>query len=297
MKHTLKIVACLALGALLTGGTSAKAQVKHEVSVQSGVGLSTLNYDVSNGTRDGKIGTTTGLGYRLYVTENISIRTGVEVAFYRADASLNSISDAYSMTDSEGHSFEFRSTTSGYKEEQHSTFLTIPIMAQYDWAVLGAHKLYGSLGLRIGLPLSATYEASSANLKTSGYYPAWGLSIDDPRLGFGSYTMANREDDLNFKASFMLAGELGVKWNLGSLVEGLSVYTGCYLDYGLNDIRKDKNQAFLLYNTSNPKDYRTNSLLTAQYKETTTQEFTKKVTPFALGLKVGIAYTIPSKVK
>lgn len=70
------------------------------------------------------------------------------------------------------------------------------------------------------------------------------------------------------------------------------MYTGIYLDYGLNDIQKKRiKNDFIVSHSSNPRDFSTNSVIYSKYKhEGKTGDFTNKIKTMAVGLKVSVAF-------
>lgn len=294
MNKKFKIAICSALTFLSVSGTSAQEQSKHELSVSGGIGLSTLKFDVNNGDHTQKIGGTISFGYSYFFNDNWAINTGLEITNYNSDATLNSFTDSYSAKDTEGD-FTFNTSVSDYKEEQRSIFLNIPVMGQFQTPVMDNHKFYVAAGAKIGIPVSSSYKTSGANFETSGTYPGETIS-NVPGLGFHKFTGKKVDEDLKLKTAFMLSLETGMKWALPS---SMSLYTGIYFDYGLNDIRNsDKDLKFLTYQDpstgTKAEDFHLNSALQSQYTENgRTQSMTDKAIPMALGLKVRLAFSLP----
>lgn len=295
MKKIFKIVV-LAAASLVPFGSAFAQQSKHEFTVNGGLGLSTLNFDVNNGDKGSKVGGTFGLGYSYFFNEKFSINTGLEVAIYNSDLTAKSFGHSYVANDGE-ENFLFNTSVSNYKEKQQSINLNIPIMGQYQIPVLGNHRFYGAAGFKIGIPMSSSFETSGADFATSGTYT--GIegtpTIDnDPMLGFTTFKGRSVDEDPEFKLAFILALEAGMKWELSS---SMSLYTGAYFDYGLNDIRDSSNKSLLVYQapyTDVPYNQWTqNSILNSQYtKDGKTSSFTDKVVPMVVGVKVRLAFSL-----
>lgn len=295
MKKIFKIAICSAFVLLPFGQVFAQNQSKHEISVAGGFGLSSLDFSIDNTDRSDKAGGFIGVGYNYFINSNFSINTGMEVTFYSSDFSMKSFTDSYKANDMEDD-FLFNTSVANYKEEQSTTFINIPIMGQYQIPVMGDHKFYGALGAKIGIPVTATYKTSGATFETSGYYPDLGLVLDDqPQLGFDKFNGKRVKEDLDFKVAYMLAIEAGMKWALSS---SLSLYTGAYFDYGLNDIRDKKSEKFLVYEPpytgTKAEDFKLNSMLHSQYTigSGDPKSISDKVIPFALGVKVKLAFSV-----
>jgi hypothetical protein len=84
--------------------------------------------------------------------------------------------------------------------------------------------------------------------------------------------------------------ETGIKWKVS---EKNAFYTGIYFDYGLNSIQKESIRDFLEYNPANPPDYKYNGILQSQLQG---NAFTDKVTPFAFGVKIKLAFGSGGKI-
>jgi outer membrane protein OmpA-like peptidoglycan-associated protein len=84
--------------------------------------------------------------------------------------------------------------------------------------------------------------------------------------------------------------EAGVKWNMGI---GTDLYTGIYLDYGLNDMVRDRGKTrFVEYSYANPAEPQINSLLTSIYGYSVNSlYFMENVTPLAIGIKLKLAFS------
>ena len=92
------------------------------------------------------------------------------------------------------------------------------------------------------------------------------------------------------KAAFMFALESGIKWRVN---KENTLYTGLYLDYGLNSIsKKNEGVSFIGYNTAFPQNFSVNSILTSQYMQNgESKDFVSgKVVPIALGIKIRWAF-------
>ncbi len=298
MNKKFKIIVCSIFSFLSINGIVAQEQSKHEFSVSGGLGLSTLKFDVNNGDHKSKIGGSISLGYGYFINDNWSINTGLEITNYNSDANLNTFTDSFKATDTEGE-FTFNTSAANYKEEQRSVFLNIPVMGQFQTPVMDNHKFYIAAGGKIGIPVSSSYKTSGASFGTSGTFTDGGgsVTIDDQKgLGFYKFTGKKVDEDLKLKTAFMLSLETGMKWQLPS---AMSLYTGVYFDYGLNDIRNsDKNLKFMTYQSPDQgilaEDFKLNSVLQSQYTENgQTRSMTDKVVPMALGLKVRLAFSMP----
>ena len=278
---------------LASGGLFAQHQ--HEISVYGGGGLSSLNYKPTFGDQKLRLGGHTGIGYHFFFAPKWAIGTGLEFACYNAKFTMNNLDVRYMTTDRDGDRFEFRSMVNDYEEKQRATMLQIPLMLQFQTPMAeSTRQFYAAAGGKIGFPLNGKYN-NKASFINAGYYAHENALYDTQEfMGFGAFPNRKTKGGLDFKTAFFLSAEAGIKWRLN---DKFSLYTGAYLDLGLNNIVKTQNaasQPFIVeYNNANPTAFAANSIIKSQYPQggnATTQAFTEKVKPIALGIKVRLAF-------
>ena len=290
MNKKMKKIAIYAMVAAgLLSRPALHAQDRHEFSVHGGGGLSSLKYAASAGERKNGFGEQAGLGYRFFFSPQWGLGTGAEIAQYKSVFNSDNIGTRYTTIDGAGDPFEFRSTVSGYEEKQKALFLQIPLTLQYQTGE--THKFYFAAGGKIGFPLSGKYESLSADVRNSGFYSEENYEYTTQEfMGFGTFPCKNYDGSLNFKTAFYASAEAGVKWKFK---DGLSLYTGAYIDYGLNDIAKESGTArqFVAYNSESPRDFTVNSALNSQYAPNgIPQAFANKIKLVAFGVKFSLAF-------
>ena len=263
------------------------AQNRHEVSFFGGGGLSTLSYSPKEGKQKDNFGYSVGVDYNFYFSSNFSIKSGLSLSDYNSKLEMNSLSDKYLTQDIGGEPFELQYQVDNYEEKQNMMSLNIPIMLQYEQG--SKTKFYVAGGVKIGIPVKSESEISSAKIKALGYFPQWSETpIDEPEfMGFGNFNSLKSTYDLDFSLAVMLSLEAGVKWQLS---DKLSLYTGVYCDFGVNDINKENNKNWLIYNKDYPTNYVFNSALASSINKNGEQkDVVKKVTPMAIGAKISLA--------
>ena len=276
------------------------AQAVHEFSAHAGVGLSSLSYQLSQGNRSGGFGGDFGVGYTfLQVKEravetgrvsylNWGIHSGIGVGLYNANAKLNDVKTVTSnLSDGEDKQngydiFNLHTTLSGYNETQNTMFLNIPVMGLFQ-----IDQFYAMGGVKVGIPLSGKYKSKDATLKNRAYYPALDNWIDDLKFrGLGTFSGKDNNGDLDLGVAVLLSLEAGYKW---SIADNLSLYTGVYFDYGLNNVVKGDKQAFINYDAKNPENFTANSVLSAYTDDSKSTTFINKANIMAVGIKVRVA--------
>lgn len=283
MKTKIIIISIFVLSAL-----PGKAQfVHHEFSLYGAGGISEMQYDTKIGDRKTGFGGNAGIGYTFFFTPNWGIGTGAEISFMNTKYDLSPFTGSTPANDGE-EEFEFRYTIDRYSEKQKTLNINIPLMLKYQTG--GKTKFYAAVGGKVGFPVESSYKIKSASIKTSGYYPQYGNELFTPAfMGFGEFQTPEKKEDLPLKTMIMLSAESGVKWKLA---KSLSLYTGAYIDYGLNNISDSRqNEKIVTYNSQSPAEFKYHSILDSHYNESgRTQNFTGKVIPFSVGIKVALAF-------
>ncbi|MDR0824009.1 MAG: outer membrane beta-barrel protein [Prevotella sp.] len=277
---------------LISISTAFSQNSKHEVSMYVGGGLSTLTYETEVGKRDNVAGGNLGIGYTYFFIENFGLNTGVELALYKANAKVNQFNNVtQALVDhTDGELYDFYSLVKNYEEKQNATYIYIPLILQFQHG--GKNKLYVQAGAKIGIPVAGKAKSSAAEMINKGFFydtANWGETQEF--RGFGAFANYSSEQDVDFKVAYSLSAELGMKWKLN---DKLSLYTGAYVDYGLNDIVKgERNKSFTeITETSEAVVIRNNSILNSSIgygSNTLTQKLTDKVTPISIGFKVRLA--------
>ncbi|MDR0660078.1 MAG: PorT family protein [Prevotellaceae bacterium] len=243
--------------------TCVNVYAQHEFHIEAGGGLSTLNYDVLFGDQKNGIAEEFGVGYSFFFSPNFGIRSGANLSYYHAKATLSNLFDSYDAYDGEEY-FEFRYKINHYEEKQHALYLNIPLMVQFQYGK--KQMLYVAAGGKLGIPLLGKYKTTSNSFKTSGYYPSINIEFEEPEfMGFGTFSDKHYKDDFDLHIIGMLSLEAGVKWQLS---DKFYLYTGAYFDYGLNNVVKNNfNKALVKYNIDRPDCFRLNGIPTSNYTD------------------------------
>jgi opacity protein-like surface antigen len=205
------------------------------------------------------------------------------------------LSVAYVTAGIDGDLFQFRSEVSGFEEKQRAMMLQVPLMLQFQTG--GDRQFYVAAGGKVGIPLQGKYN-NTASYSNSGYYPHENALYDTQEfLGFGNFPNKKSDGDLDFKTVFFLSAEAGLKWKLS---DGLSLYTGAYMDYGLNKQSITLQPSLVEYNRNNPPAFKVNSILTYIYSSPSYSSsfiypgktfYTDKIRPVAAGIKLRLAFS------
>jgi outer membrane protein OmpA-like peptidoglycan-associated protein len=271
------------------------AYIPHELNLWMAGGLSTLNYRPNIGKANTGTGYAFGIGYTHYLSRNWGVSIGMEYAFYHRNISIENIRSSYTTHDTDNNPIEYRSLVDSYKEHQRSGLLSIPLTLIYRMGK--DNRYYVSLGFKPGIPVYGRYTGSGSTVTTSGYYTDFHQEeIWQDDLGYGTFPVRTMEKPLKMGLSCTGTLEAGMKWNVGI---GTDLYTGIYMDYGLNNVArgggKIQKSHFIGYNYDNPSEPHINGLLTSVYGSPDNRlAFMEKVSPLAIGIKLKLAFAVGS---
>ncbi|MDR0737857.1 MAG: PorT family protein [Prevotellaceae bacterium] len=265
--------------------------LRHEISLYGTFGGSSLpgHYtgNVSPSEVFGKFGSGGGVGYTFFFHPQWGVTTGAEAAFFNATVQSAKLTGSTLETYSYGAATEpmyFNSVLENYEETQRVTYIHVPLLLQFQTA--GRHKFFMAVGGKVGFALSGNYEATAANLTTSGYLPESAQTFTNmPNHGFTTIQKPASTGAIDFGLNVSAAAEMGVRWAMGKRV---ALYTGVYLDYGLLDVAPEKTAGLVNYQAATPREFIYNSILTAQ-QSPTGEVYVDKVNLFSAGIKVRLA--------
>ncbi len=213
------------------GGALTQAQeLRHEINLSGGAGLSSMRYDVLGGDNPMRFGLRAGLGYTFFFNDRWGIGTGVEFARYNNRVALPD-GLRHSTPMSAYDDLQYVVGMTGFVETQKLSMVNIPLTVQFNAPAGKKVRLYALAGGKIGLPVKASWSQSAASITTGRFNN--GLEI----YYYEGQPVNNHtaKGDLTMKPAFMLTGELGAKFRLSPQ---MWLYAGGYIDYGLNNIRK-----------------------------------------------------------
>lgn len=234
----------------------------HELSIHAFMGASKINYPDVGGTQFSP-GFGAAITYNFFFLPKWSFLVGGGIQLFNnrgteVDSDFSSDENGY-VSGSDVNDFaddgndrvylyyDFRD----YVEKQWSLMFMIPVMLQYQSNEYRNKTFYYAAGLKLGFPFAGAYEGKTNQGRVCGYYPEiWGeprpgMTFDEcnknyfgegsksEELGFGDFGEVSSYSKLKLGSAFFAAAEAGVKWRLYSK---LAIYTGFWLDWGLNDV-------------------------------------------------------------
>ena len=259
-----------------------------EFTVSLGAGSSALKYQLNEGKSKSGFGWELGAGYSYYFSKMLGVSLGLELANFSSSVKI----DVITMPDQQietpqglSGNFLLRTQYKGFEENQSAVMLQIPVMLQFQYPVSKSSFLFLGAGIKAGFPVSSKWNQSIASFKTTGYSEYTGQLYDDmPTHGFSTHSNLSASGKLELKSPVLFAIEGGLKF---SISKNNCLYTGLFLDYGLNDIYKTSggNTPLLEYNNASPANYNYNSILM-------TSNSSGGIKPFAVGIKIKMGFGI-----
>jgi outer membrane protein OmpA-like peptidoglycan-associated protein/opacity protein-like surface antigen len=277
--------------------SAASAQTGNEFYLTGSGGLSTLRYNVSSAALRYGYGGSIGAGYGFFFHPQWEISLGAEVTWVGARLNLSLLEDGYRATDGDVPpvDFEFRYVVHGYRERQNVSLLAIPLTLRYHFGNGEKLTWYVGAGVRAGIPLSASYTASSERMEARGGYadysdPNRTLWFDSPLdAGFGAFENLKGDGSYRMKTAWMTTVEAGVRLPLNN---GWTLSAGPYLDYGLNGvISESKNGHPVTYTANTPTEpvrYAHRSLLVSSDGQG--KAYAGKTSPVMAGIRLRLSF-------
>jgi len=316
------IIKSILLIIIIFCGFQAIAQEKGSyLNIWGGVGPSGITYkmngvDFADPKTELKIGGQAGIGYSYFFTKNVGLSLGIGFSHYRTHTTLagefsqGSPFRLGNYTDNDlflnPTDYELRVRIKDWVEYQSAKFLEIPlsIYLQKKFGDKEIFGLYLNAGVKFQIPVSAKYSIQDGDaendpkLNVSGYYEEKNLELgglgapDLSQHGFGqihnpSQVLNNTSGNLNLKFNISLMGDAGF---LISLSRRVDISLGAYIDYGLLNMRKVKENSAIF---SGPEtDYVSEAEnhigKNITYNSITQSEYVNRVGSISYGGKVGL---------
>jgi len=213
----------------------------------------------------------TALGISYYFNDNLAVRTGIEFNTYSGKFSLNGEFGNNILTADVNDDLYYKRIVAEYDSLVKINYLTIPLLANYTSGRPGKLGFFAESGVKISIPLKATYKCTGDYIFT-GYYPdnpSVLQILDLEELGFYSRESINETNTMTVK-DFNLAfyASAGINIPLGYYS---SITIGPEVTLGLTDICNANGNYFDIFGNSH------------NYKPTKIKNF---------GLRVSLAYKL-----
>lgn len=250
------------LTASLLGGVLFQSGAQ-EFTVGINASQAGTRYTLPNGSTSLKPSAGLELGYQAPLTKRLNLLTGLEVFRYGSKATLaDNTVYAHNQVDDMGSAFEYRVATTGYTEKQSLTALRIPLVLQLIPGKPVKTDWYINAGIKFMLPAKVKVAASAAQLTTAGYYPDVNAEVKDlPQHGFGTVNNWQSDSRYSLKSGWLATGGTGLSFKPWGPT-GPKLYTGVYVDYGLNNMRSSNEpQSLVTYHPQNVSSVQANGVM------------------------------------
>lgn len=295
MKRQLLIIA---ISLSLCGMIQAQ-EAKQYFHILGGIGVHDLSTDFANSmnTNKGKVGYQINAGYSYFFNSHWGGQIGLGVQYFNSTSTLNFIDSVSNLIDSDGDKYKLYMKFNNWIEKKQCLLLDVPLSLLYRSSINRKMSLLVSGGVKISFPIITSSNLSGGNIVTSGYYPDYDLTISDMGSdGFpvitdntDTYYYLKKDTDFSLKPTYMLLFDLGI---MRGLTRSIDYYIGGYVNYGLNNIRKNTNKSILVY-----EGYNSNlSKFLFDYNGSASTVQTDKILPVSFGLKLGLYFKSGRKV-
>ncbi len=252
-------------------------------------GLQGAQYRLQDGTTKLLPGGSLSLLYSFPVKGPWSLLTGVTGGVYRTEAQFpdGTVFSDYQVDDV-GSAFQYSMKPTGYKETQRFFAAGIPLLLQYHTAGAGT-QWYINGGGKVLFPSGVSTKVSAQHVSLSGYYPDYNLVVSNlPQHGFGTLNNWNAHASAELKPAAALSAATGFSFRMS---EGICLYTGLYVEYGLTDLKaKGDSMPLVTYNPTGISGLNANGVLKMQNAG--------RMTSLSFGLQVRLSLeTAKSKPK
>ena len=189
-----------------------------------------------------------GIGFTGFITSQIGLHVGLGVGVYNIGLKVDSLKTyTTDLVDANIRRYNLYTSLYDYRETHRTFTLTVPMMIQFQtmetqtasWRSRRSESkqgFYAMTGVKLNILLSNTYESKVATLENTAYYTElnnWAATQTFANLG--KFKGKDAKGDFGFIQA-MFALEAGMKWRIA---ESMFLYTGAYMEYGLNDPTKD----------------------------------------------------------
>lgn len=239
-----------------------------------GGGQHNLSYSLKDGIQTPETGFSANMNFTHYFTSKLGLLSGVGIQTFSSVSTLN-LTESTPAIDTDMDIYVHNAKFNNWQEQQQVMFVEIPLAGQFKQRINDKINMLLTLGAKMSLPVSATYNTTGGEIVTSGYYPQYNIELTDlPNHGFSTITKSFT-GKYSLNPLYSAIAELGASYKL---TEKIDLHAGAYFNYGLNNILKaDTKMLYLLDGTY--------SGVFQTYQIT-------DITPVSFGIKLGLSMKI-----
>jgi len=227
-----------------------------------------------------------GVGFTGFVAPQVGLHIGLGFGITNIGVKVDSIK-AFSpdLIDANGLDFDLYTALFNYRETHRTFCLSIPLMFQfqsqqdnYSWNRRStvSQSFYAMAGVKLNVLLSKSYESSIKTLRNEAYYPEYNnWAATQTFAGLGNFKGRNANGNIGY-IHVLFSFEAGMKWRIS---DNMFLYTGPFLDFGLNDPTKNSRTLISDYDYINPTDL-----------DLSLMAFSSQTNMMTIGVKVRLAF-------
>lgn len=304
--------------------TPAILPAKHYILAGAGLGYGSMGYALKD-AENNKVGSNHGdlqgqiqVEYAYYFHQNWGVYVGLGFSAFGSYGVLNNTNTWTSQGDSDGEQYDHLALTHDWKEQQITHIVDLPIGIQCQYPINDDNlRIYGGLGVRVGVPVYNKLALRSGTLEHQGYYPQWNMLI---REGEGNMTgdrdfytetigeqwSTDRQSLEQKKISLAVEANIGV---MVPMTQQLDLLCGLYCQVGTLNLnptaQADRNdigwqQSGNIPSAKHYEDaamaYRNHTFMN-EYNGLLSTNLATATRPWGVGLTVGIAWHHIEKAK
>jgi hypothetical protein len=180
------------------------------------------------------------------LSDKYGISFGLGVSKYNSELSLAAYSDEINgLIDSDNMAYNLITDASDVVEEHDLLAIDIPVKFQM-YIPLGSKIVFtGGVGLKLNIPVSASYELKDIRITTKAFYPDLNFMLTDyEAMGlFTNKTDWEQNGDLNSRLNTSMLLEAGITYPVGTR---LAVSCKAYFSHGIGYAVKSDQQTYLV---------------------------------------------------
>jgi len=257
----------------------------YEIGLSGSAGLSALHFKTADGNKPTySVGYAFGWDIAVLFSEQWAVRTGVSMGSYRSSVSFDHIETRNIISSPPGMPKDSRfirvSDFYNYEESHEALYLHFPLMAQYRFSTSANKHLYVAAGFQTSILANSVYSIHSDEAVTKSYSDYTMVYYEGlPDLGFDTYSKIKSVNKPDFGISIAGVLETGIRMMFSN---GTAMYASVFMDYGLNDIRKNTSSKHsIVYGEEGTISF--NTLINAQNDG---KPVINKVLPVSVGLRL-----------
>ena len=152
----------------------------------------------------------------------------------------------YEQTISGNQSYYLSETAKNIIENQHITFLDIPIKLGFEYQIAHHWLAYANIGIAYGINISAKYD-NTATITRTGYYPDYNVLLYDIDVPGSSYYFPTNKavsgnGSIGKQNNFITEVDLGLKYKISTK---LTAFAGVKLMNGSQNIKSNPSSMIL----------------------------------------------------